>query len=261
MRYVRLFALFLKASFLVELEYRANFAARAMVSVFWAGVTLVGAGVFFSHTETIGGWTFNEALVIIGLFTFMGGFIQTFLQPNVQRIIEMIRLGTLDFVLTRPINSQFMASLRYSQMFSMVDMLLGAGIVVWACIRLGYAPAPVTLAQFAIMLSMAVLIVYSIWMVIATLAFWLVKVNNMAELFNSVYDTGRFPVTTFQGLIRLALTFIIPIAFITTFPAQSVLGRLDATTLLAAVAMGVGLFTVSALFWRHAVRSYSSASS
>jgi len=62
MRYVRLFALFLKASFLVELEYRANFAARAMVSVCWAGVTLAGAGVFYSHTETIGGWTFNEAL-------------------------------------------------------------------------------------------------------------------------------------------------------------------------------------------------------
>ncbi len=261
MRYVRLFTLFLKASFLVELEYRANFAARAMVSVFWAGVTLVGAGVFYSHTDTIGGWTFDEALVIIGLFTFMSGFIQTFLQPNVQRIIEMIRLGTLDFVLTKPVNSQFMASLRYSQMFSMVDMLLGAAIVVWAFFRLRYAPDLLTLAQFALMLAMAILIVYSIWMVIATLAFWLVKVNNMAELFNSVYDTGRFPVTTFQGLIRLALTFVVPIAFITTFPAQSVLGRLDATTLLAAMAMGAGLFTASALFWRRAVRSYSSASS
>ncbi len=261
MRYARLFGLFLKASFLVELEYRANFAARAMVSVFWAGVTLVGAGVFYSHTDTVGGWTFDEALVIIGLFTFMGGVIQTFLQPNVQRIIEMIRLGTLDFVLTKPVNSQFMASLRYSQMFSIVDMLLGVAIVVWALFRLRYAPDLLTLAQFALMLVMAILIVYSIWMVIATLAFWLVKVNNMAELFNSVYDTGRFPVTTFQGLIRLALTFVVPIAFITTFPAQSLLGWLDATTLLAAVAMGVGLFTASALFWRRAVRSYSSAGS
>ncbi|MGQ9814064.1 MAG: ABC transporter permease [Candidatus Roseilinea sp.] len=261
MRYLKLFALFLKASFLVELEYRANFVARAMLSVFWAGVTLVGAGVFYAHTETIGGWTFNEALTIIGLFTFMGGFIQTFLQPNVQRIIEMIRLGTLDFVLTKPVNSQFMASLRYAQTFSAVDMLLGAGIVIWACARLDYAPAPAVLAQFVVMLGMAVLIVYSIWMVIATLAFWLVKVDNMAELFNSVYDAGRFPVTTYQGLIRLALTFIIPIAFITTFPAESVLGRLDPTTLLTAVAMGVGLFTASALFWRRAVRSYSSASS
>ncbi|MCS7059711.1 MAG: ABC-2 family transporter protein [Anaerolineae bacterium] len=261
MRYARLFGLFLKASFLVELEYRANFAARAVVSLFWAGVTLTGAGVFYSHAETIGGWTFNEALVIIGLFTFMSGFIQTFLQPNVQRIIDMIRLGTLDFVLTKPVNSQFMASLRHAQVFSMVDMLLGAVIVIWACMRLGYAPPVLSLAQFALMLLMAVLIVYSIWMVIATLAFWLVKVNNMAELFTSVYDTGRFPVTTFDGLIRLVLTFVIPIAFITTFPAQSVLGRLDTETVLMAVAMGGGMFGFSSLFWRYAVRSYSSASS
>ena len=261
MRYLRLFLLFLKASFLVELEYRANFAARVLVSLFWVGVTLVGTGVFYAHTETIGGWTFHETLVIIGLYTFMSGFIQTFLQPNAQKIIEMVRIGTLDFVLTKPINSQFLASLRYSQMFSVVDMLSGAGIVTVAFTRLSYTPDAVAVVQFAVMLAMSILIVYSIWMMIATLAFWLVKVGNLTELFMTIYDTGRFPITTYQGLIRLALTFIIPIAFITTFPAQSALGRLDPALMWVAVGMGLALFAFSALFWRYAVRNYSSASS
>jgi ABC-2 type transport system permease protein len=261
MRYLRLFLLFLKSSFLIELEYRANFVARAVVSLFDVGVVLVGTGLFYAHTDRIGGWTYDQALVIVGIFTFVSGFVAAFLRPNTQKIIEMVREGTLDFVLTKPVNSQFMASLRYAQLFYLVDMAAGAGIVAVAFARLGRAPNATQLAQFALMLAMALLIVYSIWMVIATLAFWLVKVGNMAELFNSTYETGRFPITTYKGVIRLALTFIVPVAFITTFPAQSVLGALDAGTAVAAVAMGGAMFAASALFWRRAVRSYSSASS
>ncbi len=95
----------------------------------------------------------------------------------------------------------------------------------------------------------------------ATMSFWFVKVGNLSELFNSVWDTGRFPVSTFRGLLRVVLTVILPIAFITTFPAQAVLGSLDGLTLGGAVAMGGVMFGFSVWFWRYAIRSYSSASS
>jgi ABC-2 type transport system permease protein len=261
MRYLRLLLLFLKSSLLIELEYRANLLARTVVSLIDIGVVLVGTGVFYSHTETIGGWTFNEALVIVGVFTFMGGFISALLRPNVQNIIEMIRTGTLDFVLTKPVNSQFVASLRYSSLYNTVDMATGVAITLIAFSRMGYAPEAPALAQFAFVMLMALLIVYSIWITIATLAFWLVKVGNLAELFGSIYDTGRFPIHTYQGMIRVMLTFVIPIAFITTFPAQAVLGRLEPLTLITAAVMGVLMFAFSAWFWHFAVRRYSSASS
>jgi ABC-2 type transport system permease protein len=261
MRYLRLLVLFLKASFLVELEYRANFIARTLLGLFWVSVTIIGTTVFFTHTDNIGGWTYNEMLIIVGLFTLMSGVIQTLLQPNVQKIIEMVRLGTLDFVLTKPVNSQFLASLRYSQLFSGVDVIAGVVIILVALDRMGYTPDASTMLIFAVMLLMALLIVYSIWVVMATTAFWFVKVGNLTELFNSVYDTGRFPVSTFQGILRVLLTLVIPIAFITTFPAQAVLGRLDSITLLAALVMGLVMFGFSAWFWRYAVSRYSSASS
>jgi ABC-2 type transport system permease protein len=261
MRYLRLLVLFLKASFLVELEYRANFIARTTLGLFWVSVTIIGTTVFFTHTDNIGGWTYNEMLIIVGLFTLMSGIIQTLLQPNVQKIIEMVRLGTLDFVLTKPVNSQFLASLRYSQLFSGVDIIAGVVIIVVALGRMGYTPDAAAMLIFAVMLMMALLIVYSIWVVMATTSFWFVKVGNLTELFNSAYDTGRFPVSTFRGILRVILTLVIPIAFITTFPAQAVLGRLDSTTLLAALAMGLIMFSFSAWFWRYAVSRYSSASS
>jgi ABC-2 type transport system permease protein len=261
MRYFRLLFLFLKASFLVELEYRANFLSRAVLGLLWVSITILSTAIFFGHTDTIGGWSFNETLIIAGLFTLMGGIIQALFQPNVQKIIEMVRVGTLDFVLTKPVNSQFLASLRYSQWYGLVDVAAGSAIIIIALSRMGYAPDPLTLAAFALMLVLALLIVYSIWVVMATLSFWFVKVGNLTELFNSIYDTGRFPVSTFQGLLRILLTVVVPIAFITTFPAQAVLGRLDVPTLLGALFMAGLLFGFSAWFWRYAVSRYSSASS
>ncbi len=261
MRYIKLIGLFLKANILVELEYRANFIAHSLVSLGWVSITIIGTTVFFTQTDTIGGWTFYETLVISGLFTLMGGLIQMLLQPNIQKIIEMVRVGTMDFVLTKPVNSQFMASMRYAQLFSLVDVIAGGVIIAFALGRIGFSPDGLTLLLFAVMLLMAVVIVYSIWMVMATCSFWFVKVGNLTELFNSVYDTGRFPVSTYQGVLRIVLTLVIPIAFITTFPAQAILGKLEPGMFVGALVMGAVMFAFSAWFWRYAIGRYSSASS
>ncbi|NJM42221.1 MAG: hypothetical protein HC853_16495 [Anaerolineae bacterium] len=234
---------------------------QTALSLFWIGITLASVLVFYSHTDEVGGWPLNHALVIVGLFTFMGGFIRTLLQPNAQKIVEMIRTGTMDFVLTKPVNSQFIATLRHYKVFNSIDMFVGPAIIVAAFSRMGYAPGSAALLQFALMLALALLIIYSIWAIMATISFWFVKVANLTEGFNAIWDTGRFPVSTFEGFMRIALTFVLPIAFITTFPAQALLGNLDGISMILALIIGLGLFAFSAWFWRYAIRNYSSASS
>lgn len=261
MRYFKLLALFLKNSALREMEYRANFAAEMVLGFLYAAIAVVSVGVFYGQTDALGGWSLAEALVVVALFTLMNGVIHAVLEPNVQDLIAMVRDGKLDFVLVKPVNSQFISTLRRYRFSGASDLAAGAAILGIAFTQLDYAPSLQSLALFALMFGVAVLIVYSIWVVIATTSFWFVKVNNLSELFRAVYDTARFPVNTFPGMIRLVLTFVVPVAFITTFPAQAVLGRLDAPTVLAALAFGLALFAGSAGFWRYAIRNYSSASS
>jgi ABC-2 type transport system permease protein len=106
-----------------------------------------------------------------------------------------------------------------------------------------------------------VLIAYGLWMILVTTAFWLVRVENIAELLTAIYETGRFPVTAFGTGIRIALTFIVPIAFLTTFPAAALLGILDPIYLALAPLIAALLMLASRAFWRFALRSYTSASS
>lgn len=261
MRYLRLLAIFFKSNLLLELEYRANFIAQSILGILWAGITFVSLTVFFTQTDALGGWTYEQALIIVGLSVLIEGTIQFLLQPNVTKIVQMVRDGTMDFVLTKPVNSQFLATLRYARYSGLADMSAGIGIMLFALNRLDYIPGPLALGQFAVMLTAALIIVYSIWLLMATLSFWFVKIDNLTELFRSLFDTARFPVTTFPNAVRIALTFLLPVAFMTTFPAEAVLGQLKGMTLINAIALAALLFAFSAWFWRRAVLSYSSASS
>ena len=55
----------------------------------------------------------------------MGGVIRAAIQPNMQRLMDEIREGTLDFALTKPVDSQLIASVREFRFWQLVDVLVG----------------------------------------------------------------------------------------------------------------------------------------
>ena len=261
MRYLRVLGIFYKAAILADLEYRANFLTHILLSVLGIGWTVAGVSIFFLHTDHIGDWSYHEVLVVLGLFQLFIGLVDTLITPNVQDFTEHLRLGTMDFILTKPLNSQFHASLRRINIWRLADALLGLGLIGYALSRLQAAPSFDKAAMFAVLSVCAAIILYSLIMLLITSAFWFVQLENVMELLFTFYEAGRFPVNVFPAWVRALLTFVVPIAFITTVPASVLLGRLTGEFVLYAIGVAAILFTVSALFWRFAVRHYSSASS
>jgi ABC-2 type transport system permease protein len=261
MRYLKLLVIFYRYSIVKELEYRVNFLSNAAMSIFWLGWGVVSVSVFFLHRNRMGDWTFPEVLMVVGLFTFFNGVMESLLRPNVGAVIEQIRDGTFDFVLTKPVNAQFISSLRNIIVWRLVDVIIGLGLIMYALGELHVSPTFDQIVFFGGMLISGTVIVYSIWLVMVSLAFWFVKIDNITELFYAFYEAGRYPVTIYRGAVRVLLTYLVPIAFVTTFPASALLGRLDQTTMLIGFVFAVGLFILSNRFWNFALRYYSSASS
>lgn len=261
MRYLRLLGIFYRNALLVDLEYRVNFLANVCMSAFWIGFALLSVQVFFQHRSRIGDWGYHEVVLVIGLFSLFNGIMEAIFRPNVSHVVEAIRLGTFDFVLTKPVNSQFLASLRHLTIWRLVDVGLGAGLVFYALSRLGATISPLAVLLFVVLLVAGGIILYAIWMLMMTTAFWFVQIDNISELFSSVFEAGRWPVTVYRGWVRGVLTFVIPVAFITTFPAAALLNRLEPHFVGYAILMAAVLFTVSTAFWHYAVNHYSSASS
>jgi ABC-2 type transport system permease protein len=199
--------------------------------------------------------------VVVGLFQVFSGLIEALLRPNIQAIIEHIRKGTLDFILLKPVDSQFFVSTRQFVFWKLLDMLIGFAVIIYALLRLQIVPSPGSVALFGLMLILGAIMLYSVWIALITSAFWFVRVDNISELVYSFFEAGRFPVGVFRGVVRFALTFVVPIAFMTTFPAAVLLDKLDWRYLWLSGPLALGLFSLSVWFWRFALRFYTSASS
>lgn len=110
-RYFHVLQLFWRTAIAAELEYRINFLIAAFTSLGGLIGSLFSLFLFYQTGYTFAGWRWEEALIVVGIFTLLEGFSSTFLAPNLNRIVRHVQEGTLDFVLLKPINSQFWLSL------------------------------------------------------------------------------------------------------------------------------------------------------
>lgn len=258
----RLLKVFLAATLSAGLEYRLNFLGALLVSLGDSAVALLGLALFYSRPEatSLGGWSYPQALLVVGFFMLTQGFISVVLQPNLSKVAESIRTGTMDFTLIKPIDAQWSVSTRNLNVLRLGDVLVGLMLLGYAVVRLGgVSPGGVLLA--ALLYVCALVTVYSLWFMLTTTAFWFVKTDNVTELFNGVFGAARFPVNSFPAPVRIALTYVLPVAFITTIPAQAMTGTLGPGLLVLAPVIAAVTFLLGRVFWLYALRNYTSASS
>jgi ABC-2 type transport system permease protein len=240
--YLRLLRVFVGVSLINELQYRANFGFQLLHSGISLGVALGGLAIIYSHTETLGGWRPAELLILTGVYYVMLGIMGTFVGPGMNRLMEDVRQGTLDFALTKPLSSQFYVSFRQVEPWASTDTVLGLALLVGGAVQLGDEIGLVRAALFLGALASAAVIVYSFRLLLATLTFWMVRTDNLMVIFQSLYEAGRYPVGLYPGWLKAVLTFVVPVAFATTVPAEALAGRLTVEGLAVAAAISLGIF-------------------
>ncbi|MEM0979673.1 MAG: ABC transporter permease [Cyanobacteria bacterium P01_H01_bin.58] len=258
-RYWAVLRLFWSTAIAAELEYRLNFVVAAFSSLGGLVGGLFGLFLFYRTGYQFQDWTWEEALVVLGMFTLLQGFASTFLAPNLNKIVTQVQEGTLDFVLLKPISSQFWLSARTLSPWGIPDLLFGV-------ILISYAGAQLDLPFTAYILTMPPLILgflslYSLWFMLGATSIWFVKIYNVTEVLRGLLEAGRFPIVAYPVAYRVFFTFIIPVAFLTTVPAQTLLGRTQWIWIGGSGVLAIALFQLSKWFWRFALRFYTSASS
>jgi len=260
-RYLRLLAMQLRASLLLALQYRVEFLGQGLLALFWTGWSLVPLLVVFSHRDGVAGWSFEEALVVMGWFTLMKGVLEGAVNPSLTSVVEHIRKGTLDFVLLKPADAQFLVSTAKFEPWRLVDVAGALAIFGVAFGRMGRWPEPAHVLAACLLLFGAAWTLYALWILVVSAAFFVVKVDNLSFLFSSIFDAARWPVSVFQGVWRVVFTFVVPLALMTTFPALALLGRLDLATGAVALLGAAAFAAFARVVWTRSIGHYTSASS
>lgn len=260
MNYLRLLWIFLRVGVLNELAYRANFWVQLVQSLINLGVALGGLAIIFSHTERLGGWQPAELVALLGVFFLMSGLIGALIEPSMQRFMEDVRQGTLDFTLTKPEDAQMLVSVGEVRVWKFLDVIQGAGLIAVALVEIGMRTSLGHAAQFALMLAAGTASVYSFWLILATTSFWFIKAENILVIFQAVYSAGKYPVAIYPRWLKLAMTFLVPVAFAVTVPSEALVGRLSGQVLWGALAVSGVMLAGARAFWLWGVRHYSGAS-
>jgi ABC-2 type transport system permease protein len=251
----------LRASLTLAVQYRLDFVIEGLLAILWMAVALIPVLVVFHARNVIEGWTFPEMLLVLGWFVALKGFLEGAISPSLMNVVEHVRSGTLDFVLLKPVDAQLLVSLAKIEPWRSIDLFGAAAIFLYAFRQLGRWPRPEHVLLAAAMLAAALLVMYSIAILVVSIAFFAVRVDNLLYLFQSIFDVARWPVSIFRGALAIIFTYVLPLALMTTYPALALLGKLTLPTAASAL-FGTVLFAAFArLVWRVSIRRYTSASS
>ena len=260
MRYAKLLSVFFRTSVQTDMEYRADFFTRIIASLLGLITTMGGIVLAFNYTSNIKGWTLPQVLALLAVYYLMNGLIEMFIAPNMRNIMAQVRDGTLDFVLLKPVNAQFLASFRTINIWQAANIFVGAGLVLYSIQKLALTVGWQQALAFLITMAAGAVVVYSFWLCLIATTFWFIRVDNIEQIMWQAFEAGRYPIEIYPPWLRAAFTYVVPVAFIITVPAQALAGKIGTTYVCVAGLVATLFLLAASAFWRFGLKHYTGAS-
>lgn len=262
-RYLEIWGIMLRNSLIRELSFKINFILWMIVEVLWFCGQIVFFSIIFGSVDRIGDWSKWEVILLIGTHQMIAQLFQAFFFVNVANIPELVRTGRLDSLLALPIDSQFAVSTKQFGLDSVLNAILGAIVVIVSLSKLHVMPSPMMIVLYFIAIGFGVAIHYSIMLTLAAISFWIVRAQGLVYGYFNFLQIARYPDAIFPRVFQFIFGWIIPVIIVANIPAKLLIKPLGQPSLLMfqLVVAGTIAFLLSRIFWRFALRHYSSASS
>ncbi|HEX8551162.1 MAG TPA: ABC-2 family transporter protein [Abditibacteriaceae bacterium] len=261
MRYLNLYRSFVGNCLARTLEFRAQFFAGIFAYLVWNGVTLLFISAVFGSVGAVRGWTREEMWVLLGTCVMLESLCYGLIGPNMWRFSDSVRDGGLDLILTKPVSVQFFTSLRYLDFSGTMNVFAGGALLAYGLKQANISPSLGQWLLWFALLVCAFALAYSVWFFCVSWSIWAVKLESVAVIFDPMMQMARFPVQIYPARLQSLFTFVLPVAFLTTYPAQALLGRTGVATLGWAAFFAVTALFLLNKFFHFALRFYGSASS
>lgn len=259
-RYWRIYRTFFTSSLVRELEFRANFVAKMLQNAAWVLFYVLMVLVIFSRTNSIAGWTQEDVFILMAT-VFLMSSVHRALFMSCFEIPEQVRRGTLDFVITKPVDTQFWVSVRRFDWSSLGAIIASFVMFGYGLVQGKLAPSAGDWAAYVLLVLLALILFYALGMILMTLAIYFVRVDNLWVVGETVLETARFPIDVYRTGIRDLLVVYIPLGFLATVPAKAITQGAEWPLVGIGAIWAAGFMVLARWFWTFSLKSYTSASS
>jgi ABC-2 type transport system permease protein len=279
--YFGVFLMFSRNSLIRDMTFRANFLIESISSLSWAAMnlafyTLVYDLIRREGAEGIAGWSKYEFFVFIATTILVNSFVEAFFMENAEELSELTRTGGLDFALLKPIDTQFLVSLRKISWSSLPKLLLAIALLAYSLPRIpDLQLSPLQFVLYPLYVILGVSILYSVMIALAATSIWLGRNQSLYDFWFYLTNFSRYPMEIYEGKygtpLRHVFTFLVPILVVINVPAAILAKPFvtpttpeeDFRLLLAGFAIVATVASLAASRWifQRALLSYRSASS
>lgn len=259
-KYFKIYRGFFRASFIADLEYRANFLTRIATDIFWYLAQIITFETIYSHTDNIGGWTIEHMRVFLGVLFVVDAVYMILFHDNLDRMSERVRKGEMDLLLAKPVSSQFMLSCQRVSTALFGNLMIGTSWLIWSLYSLPSFQWS-RLILLILLIPCGVLALYAMRFIFAASAVIFTKSENLQYLWYQIYKLGMRPDSIYFPWLKFLLLTAFPVGLIASVPAQSLVQTPNGLLIFWTFSWTATLLYLSHRFWRFALKFYSSASS
>jgi ABC-2 type transport system permease protein len=246
-----------------QMQYRLSFVLTVVGNLLLSGLDFLAILVLFGRVDALGEWTVAEVALLYGISTV--SFALTDLSiGQLDQLPRMIREGEFDQVLLRPLNSLAQVITADVALRHLGRLTQGLVVLVVALAHLDVDWTLARAAWLVVSICAGSAIFAGIWIAFSTISFWLIDSFEVTNSFTYGGSfTASYPINIFGAWLRRLVIFVVPVAFVSYFPALYVLDKDDPLGLPSALQFASPLVAVAALIvggllWRVAVRHYRS---
>lgn len=258
-RYIRIYIRLLHLNFSSLLAYRANFVNSFISSIVWGAFSIISILLLTSRTSSLFGWSRHDIILLTCSYSIFIGVFHTFLSRNFEHFSRIVDLGELDTLLIKPMDSQFYISFRYVNYPSIIRIVVG--IILVSYLLKGEAVTLTQVLGYGAMMFFGLITLYSLWYIITAFTIWLSRLSNIVEFLYTITGVSRFPPQMYSEFSWYLFLFLFPLTLIIATPTKFLLNTIDMSSIATLIVTAGVLFILSRLFWRFALRFYTSASS
>lgn len=260
MRYIYIYKSLFFANLARVMAYKKNFLSQIVSSLGWGIFSVLTILLLTSHVPVVFGWTRNELIFLIIIVNIIYGIYRTLFDISFWNFFAVIHRGQLDQILLKPVDSQFQMSLWYLDFSGILRVLIAIILAIYLVFIFHFQVTLISFFIFFLLSIVSIIVLYSITFSILTITIWFTKLSNLYDLINTGMSASKYPKEMYQGLNGFAFFFLFPVIIIISTPTKALLQKGNIFDIFLLILFAILFFAISRVFWKFALRFYTSAS-
>jgi len=249
-----------------QMQYRLSFLLETVTQFFATFLDFLTVYFIFNRIPSLRGWSLPEIALLYGLAA-TAFALEEFIGRGFDIFQTKVVSGEFDRVLIRPWSTFFQILAEEFPLRRVGRLGQGLLVLAWAVRSAGVHWTWIKALYVPVVLVSGCLFYLALIIAQATSCFWTVQAVEFANIFTyGGTQMASYPLEIYADWFRKFFTFVVPLAFVSYYPALYLLGKPDPLGFPAWFAfltppVCVGTLGLAMAFWRYGVRRYQSTGS